>query len=96
MRQPEDPQRSEYCETSVAHIFDDNLGHAVANENLRSGSLIYLVAPAIGNAAFFISSTSRRDHAGLIWLLAGQPVVAITETSATIQSSAALKFYRGS
>jgi hypothetical protein len=40
------------------------------------------------------SRLSRRDSLGLIWLLQGRPVVALTETEAAIQSAGAVVMYR--
>jgi hypothetical protein len=37
---------------------------------------------------------SRYDETGLIWLLRGRPVVALTETTAAIQGAAAIMTYR--
>jgi hypothetical protein len=37
---------------------------------------------------------SRYDETGLIWLLHGRPVVALTETTAAIQGAAAVLTYR--
>jgi hypothetical protein len=37
---------------------------------------------------------SRYDHTGLIWLLNGRPVVAMTETEAAIQGASAVLMYR--
>jgi hypothetical protein len=40
------------------------------------------------------SRLSRYDETGLIWLLRGRPVVAMTETGAAIQSAGAVVMYR--
>jgi hypothetical protein len=37
---------------------------------------------------------SRYDSTGLIWLLQGRPVIALTETEAAIQSAGAVVMYR--
>jgi hypothetical protein len=37
---------------------------------------------------------SRYDQTGLIWLLHGRPVIALTDTTATIQGAAAIVTYR--
>jgi hypothetical protein len=37
---------------------------------------------------------SRYDETGLIWLLRGRPVVALTETTAAIQGATAVVIYR--
>jgi hypothetical protein len=48
-----------------------------------------------GHAKPSFSRLSRYDETGLIWLLQGRPVVALTETTAAIQSSTgALTIYR--
>jgi hypothetical protein len=40
------------------------------------------------------SRLSRYDETGLIWLLQGRPVVALTEATAAIQSTGAITIYR--
>jgi hypothetical protein len=40
------------------------------------------------------SSIARYDTTGLIWLLQGRPVIALTETEAAIQSAGAVVMYR--
>ena len=51
--------------------------------------------PVPGHAAPSFSRLSRYDETGLIWLLQGRPVVALTETTAAIQiSTGALTIYR--
>lgn len=48
--------------------------------------------PAQSAAAF--RRLARYDTTGLIWLLQGRPVIALTETEAAIQSAGAVVMYR--
>ena len=51
--------------------------------------------PVPGHAEPSFSRLSRYDETGLIWLLQGRPVVALTEATAAIQSSTgAITIYR--
>ena len=56
---------------------------------------LFGLTPVPGHAEPSFSRLSRYDETGLIWLLQGRPVVALTEATAAIQSSTgALTIYR--
>jgi hypothetical protein len=56
---------------------------------------LFGLMPVPGHAEPSFSRLSRYDETGLIWLLQGRPVVALTEATAAIQSSTgALTIYR--
>jgi hypothetical protein len=56
---------------------------------------LFGLMPVPGHAKPSFSRLSRYDETGLIWLLQGRPVVALTEATAAIQSSTgAITIYR--
>jgi hypothetical protein len=56
---------------------------------------LFGLMPVPGHAKPSFSRLSRYDEIGLIWLLQGRPVVALTEATAAIQSSTgAITIYR--
>ena len=56
---------------------------------------LFGLMPVPGHAEPSFSRLSRYDETGLIWLLQGRPVVALTEATAAIQSSTgAITIYR--
>jgi hypothetical protein len=55
---------------------------------------VFGLHPVPGKPAANYRRLSRYDETGLIWLLRSRPVIALTETTAAIQSATAVLIYR--
>jgi hypothetical protein len=87
---PEDRWRQAIAD---AELFISEWGGQAQGFGWTARELFGLATPLERPAATY-SRLSRYDETGLIWLLRGRPVIALTETTAAIQSATAVLTYR--